>query len=205
LITDRRLYATDERMARERLLDAIGAAARAGVDLVQIRERDLDDRTLMSLATDAIARTAGTGARVIVNDRVDVALASRAAGVHLRSDSVPAPRVRAITAELTIGCSVHGSDEAAAIERNGGCDYLIAGTIFPTPSKADGHELLGVDGLRRVCATVCLPVLAIGGITVERAPDVAQAGAAGIAGIRIFGDPSTVADTVTRVRQSFDT
>lgn len=204
-ITNRRLYGDDESVAQERLLEAIGAAARAGVDLIQIRERDLDDRALLSLVRRAMVCVSETGARVFVNDRADLAIVAGAHGVHLRGDSVPASRVRDLASALIVGRSVHAVHEAVAAERQGGCEYLLAGTLFPTSSKAHGHALLGIDGLRRLCEAVRVPMVAVGGITVERAGDAARAGAAGVAGIRIFSDPSTTADVVARLRRSFDT
>lgn len=204
-ITNRRLYADDDRTAWARVLDAVRAAAVAGVDLIQIRERDLDGGALLTLAREAIARTTRTAARVLVNDRVDVAMAAGAHGVHLRGDSMPATRVRNLVPAFLIGRSVHGIDEASARDVHEGCDYLLAGTVFPTPSKAQGHALLGVDGLSRLCAVVRLPVIAVGGMSIERSAEVARAGAAGVAGIRLFADPSTVAETVVQLRRSFDT
>ena len=100
---------------------------------------------------------------------------------------------------------MHGVTEAIAVAAAGGCDYLLAGTVFSTPSKPETHPLLGVDRLRDLRALVPLPVLAIGGISVARAAEVARTGVSGIAGIRLFGDPSTVVENVTRVRRSFDT
>lgn len=199
------MYADDDRAASELLLDAIAAAARAGVDLIQIRERDLDDRELLLLVRAAVARSSGTVARVLVNDRTDIAIVAGARGVHLRGDSVPAARVRAIAPSMTIGRSVHSIDEAKAAEDQHGCDYLIAGTVFPTPSKAQTAALLGIDGLRRLCGTVTVPVFAVGGMTIDRVDAVLEAGAVGIAGIRLFADPSSVADTVSQLRRMFDT
>ena len=198
------MYADDERAAEARLLDAVSAAASAGVDLIQIREHDLDGGRLLRLVRDAVSRVAGTPARVIVNDRVDIAMAAGAAGVHLRGDSMPAARVRTIAPSLTIGRSVHTEEEASAAASQGGCDYLLAGTLFPTPSKPEAHVLLGLQGLRRMCAAVPVPVLAVGGITRDRAAEVARTGAAGVAGIRLFSDPSSVAETVALLRCSFD-
>lgn len=204
-ITNRRLYGDDDGIAQERLLGAIEAAARAGVDLIQIREPDLETRALAGLVRRAVASVRGTRARVLVNDRADVAIVAGAHGVHLRGDSFPAPRVRDIAPAMLVGRSVHGADEASAVEALGGCHYLIAGTVFPTPSKPSEHVLLGVGGLRRVCGAVRLPVLAVGGIEVDRANAVARAGAAGVAAIRLFSDAATVAETVARLRRSFDT
>jgi thiamine-phosphate pyrophosphorylase len=181
-------------------------AAHAGIDLIQIRERDLPDRELWELVIQAVRETAGTSARVIVNDRLDVALAARAAGVHLRGDSYPAMRARALAPdEFLIGRSVHSADEAMVAARAGGLDYVVLGTVFPSAAKANG---IGVDELARAVRAVHLPVLAIGGITRERAGDVARAGAAGIAAIGMFaaaGDRPALRALVQQLRRTFDT
>lgn len=184
----------------------IAGAASAGVDLVQIRERGLDDRALLSLTREAIAAVRGSGARVLVNDRLDVALAAGAAGVHLRGDSIPPSRARELAGEaFIIGRSVHGEAEAAAIEAEGGCDYLLFGAVFLTSSKPPGHPAAGLPALRGVCARVRIPVLAIGGISVGGAAGVAEAGAAGVAAIALFRESHDLQATVRALRQAFDT
>ncbi len=183
-VTDRRRGADPSLLA---LVERIAAAARAGVPFVQIRERDLDDRSLAALVRDSVAAVSGTGARVVVNDRADVAIAAGAAGVHLRGDGIPAPRIRDIApASFLIGRSVHGVAEARAVEETGGCDYLFFGTVFPSAGKAAGHPVAGVDALARVCAAVTRPVIAIGGVGAANAAAIAAAGAAGAAAIGAF-------------------
>ena len=188
LVTDRRRLAGGDDhadAARGRLVAWIARAVRAGVDLIQIRERDLDARSLARLVEDAIAVARPAGARVVVNDRLDVALACGAEGVHLRGDSLPPRAARTLAPPgFLIGRSVHGVAEAARVA--GEVDYLIAGTVFATPSKPPDHPLLGLDGLAAVVRAVRVPVLAIGGITLERLPEVAATGAAGVAGIGMF-------------------
>jgi thiamine-phosphate pyrophosphorylase len=198
---------TDRAAGGERaLLALIGTAARAGVDLIQIRERDLDAGALAGLTRDAIDAVSGTAARIVVNDRLDVALAAGAAGVHLRGDGLPAARARTIVPEgFLIGRSVHSEDEAARIEAAGGCDYLMFGTVFPSASKPADHRAAGLDALTRVCARVRIPVIAIGGITVSVAGDVRRAGAAGVAAIGAFTPGSDPVEFVRAVRPSFDT
>lgn len=200
-------FVTDRRAIGDRALIAlVRDAARAGVDLIQIRERDLDDRALVALTRAAVAAVRGTPARVIVNDRTDAALAAGAAGVHLRGDSIPAPRVRAMTGpDFVIGRSVHDEDEAAAVDAEGGCNYLIFGTVFPSSSKPSGHQAAGLAALGRVCTRVRVPVLAIGGISADRAREVAAAGATGVAAIQLFAAATDLAETVRAVRQAFDT
>lgn len=187
-------------------LHTIRESARAGVDLIQVREPQLEARPLLALVRGAIDAVAGTGARVLVNDRLDVALAAGAAGVHLRGDSIHAPDARRLAPEgFLIGRSVHSVEEAVAAERAGGCDYLVFGTVFPSPGKPAGHAIAGVDALARVCAAVPLPVLAIGGASVDNAALIAAAGAAGVAAMRLFAPRVGAAEAIRAVRRLFDT
>lgn len=168
------------------LVTQVRRAAEAGVHLVQIRQPQLDGGPLLRLVERCLAAIGGTGARLLVNDRVDVALAAGAHGVHLRHASLPAARVRTMVPPgFLIGRSVHTADEAALVSGDGGLDYLIAGTVFPSASKP-GVEGIGVDGLRAVVAATPLPVLAIGGMTMESVRDLAGTGAAGFAAIGMF-------------------
>jgi thiamine-phosphate diphosphorylase len=170
------------------LVDRIGAAARAGVHLVQIRQRDWDGGALAQLVTAAVLAVRGTRARVLVNDRLDVALAAGAHGVHLRGDSISAPRVRRVTpAGFIVGRSVHSPEEAEEVARGGGLDYLIFGTVFSTSSKPDAR-CAGIGPLSVGSARVTLPVLAIGGMAPERLAVIADSGAAGFAAIGLFAD-----------------
>lgn len=170
------------------LVDRVAAAAHAGVHLIQIRERDLDGRGLTHLVERCVLAVRGTTARIVVNDRLDVALAAGAHGVHLRADSVPAPRARAIVSRrFVVGRSVHSRDEAECADRDGGLDYLIFGTVFESRSKP-GVEPAGPDALAAVAAATTLPVLAVGGMAPDRVHQVAKAGAAGIAAIELFAD-----------------
>jgi len=187
LVTDRRRICPSGRFdaARRCIVEQARHAVEAGVDLVQIRERDLEASELLSLAADVVRLTRGTTTRVIVNDRLDVALAAGADGVHLRADSLPPSAARSIApAGFLIGRSVHRLDEAVCVAPD--VDYLIAGTVFSTPSKPDGAPLLGVGGLSSIAAAVRVPVLAIGGISIERVGQVAETGAAGVAAVGLF-------------------
>ena len=174
------------------LHDSIRRAAAAGAGWIQIREKDLDSRSLVELARFAIAETRETSARVLVNDRLDVALAANAAGVHLGENSLPVEVVtewRRSTGRLDflIGASCHSLESARAAER-GGADYVFFGPVFATPSKAAFGAPQGTERLREVCASVGIPVLAIGGVNVGNARECISAGAAGIAAIRLFQD-----------------
>jgi thiamine-phosphate pyrophosphorylase len=216
LVTDRRRVApagaTDDAAAR-RVVAQARFAVEAGVDLLQIRERDLEAAALAALVRAVVTVTRGSRTRVVVNDRVDVALACGADGVHLRGDSMPPTAIRRLApSPFLIGRSVHG---VADLDGARGADYLIAGSVFASASKPADHRLLGVAGLRAVAAAAAVPVLAIGGITVERVAEVAAAGAAGIAAIGLFvrgGDAAAggrracaLADIVAQTRTRFDT
>ena len=179
-------------------------AVDAGVDLIHIRERDLDAAALTSLVLRVVELTRGSRTRVVVNDRLDVALACGADGVHLRGDSLPPARVRSIVPRgFLIGRSVHARDEALAVAPD--VDYLIAGTVFPTASKPGRTDLLGVQGLASIASAVSVPVLAIGGVAPERAGELAAAGAAGIAALALFADPDRpIKDVVLALRARFN-
>lgn len=182
-VTDRRRFhlSTDDLMLRA------ANAVRAGVDAVQVRERDLSDRDLVGVARRVVELAAGSKTRVLVNDRPDIAIAAGAAGVHLRGDSAPASRVRTIAPEaFLIGRSVHSLADVDAAVADGGCDYLLFGTVFPSEGKPDGHPVAGVERLAEACRRSPLPVIAIGGMTEARADAVRRAGAAGFAAVGMF-------------------
>jgi thiamine-phosphate pyrophosphorylase len=188
-------------------LPALAAtAARAGVDVIQLRERGLEDRSLLALAAAVRLAIAGTRTRLVVNERIDVALAAGADGVHLPGSAVTCARARTILADgFLVGRSVHSAAEAIAAEGSGGCDYLVFGTVFESESKPAGHRAAGLSALADVCAAVRLPVLAIGGITPARVPAVVKAGAAGIAAIGLFaaGGERELRDAVGQIRLAF--
>jgi thiamine-phosphate pyrophosphorylase len=216
LVTDRRrLVPPDapEPVAIRCLLTALHHAIEAGVDLIQVRERDLEARVLAGLVREIVAAAQGTATRVVVNDRLDVAMACGADGVHLRRTSIGVASVRQIAPPpFIVGRSVHSRDDVAALA---GADYAIAGTVFRSASKPDEHRLLGLEGLRELAATAPCPVLAIGGVTVARVDEIAASGAAGVAAIGLFmhdDDPAgggcrarPLKDLVARLRRRFDT
>lgn len=195
----------------EAIVAQAAEAARAGVDIVQVRELELDAAPLIALVARTVDAVDGTGARVLVNDRLDVALAAGAHGVHLRADSYPAARVRSIApAGFLVGRSVHAVDEAAAVAAAGDADFLVFGTVFHSASKPHGHQPAGLESLARVVdAAAGVPVLAIGGVNVGTMPLVAAAGAAGAAAIGLFlpgeaGAGRTMGETVSALRRAFD-
>jgi thiamine-phosphate diphosphorylase len=204
---------TDRR--RLPILAHVAAAADAGVDWVQIREPDLPAAELYDVVRHAVVTVSGSAARtrIIVNDRLDVALAAGAHGVHLRGTSFEASRVRmermvrmaaaAGGRDFLIGRSVHSVDEALTAEAGGGLDYLVFGTIFRTSSKPEGHQLAGPEALRAAVAACRLPILGIGGITLENVDRVAATGAAGVAAIGLFLDSRSITADVASIRRSF--
>lgn len=190
LVTDRTLVAPEARtpaagrLALERWLDE---ALDADLDLIQIRERDLDARALVALVRGVIARRGTRPVRLLVNERADVALAAGADGVHLRADGPAVPNVRALSpGRWMVGRSVHALDE---IREHATADYLLFGTVFSGGSKGDAGRTQGLDVLARAAAASLVPLLAIGGITPERAAAVLAAGAAGVAAIGAFLPP----------------
>jgi thiamine-phosphate diphosphorylase len=195
---------TDRR--RLPILAHAAAAVDAGIDWLQIREPDLPAAELYEVVRHAVAEASGPAARtrIIVNDRLDVALAAGAHGVHLRGTSFDASRARALAAEdFLIGRSVHSVEEAMAADVGGGLNYLIFGTVFPTNSKPEGHPLAGPEALRAAVAACRLPILGIGGITLENVDRVAATGAAGVAAIGLFlGSQSMEAD-IASIRRRF--
>ena len=173
------------------LLRLIRGAARAGIDLVQIREAALTDRQLLQLTSGAVAAVSDTAARILVNDRADVAIAAGAHGVHLRADSVSAGHIRTLSPPgFIVGRSVHSRAEAIDAARSG-VDYLVAGTVYPTPSKPGRISWLGTSGLADIVRAVDVPVLAIGGVAADKVWDLAATGAAGVAAIGLFADVPT--------------
>jgi len=179
----------------------IEGLAAAGVDGAQMREKHLDDRRLYEIVGIA-RRRLPPQVRLLVNGRADVALAAGADGVHLPAAGLPVAALRErFGPELMIGRSTHAPEEVAAA-RDAGADYVTFGPVYPTPSKAAYGPPPGLDGLRRAVASG-LPVLALGGVDAGRLEEVAAAGAAGAAGIRVFQDPSGLPDLVRRARELF--
>jgi thiamine-phosphate pyrophosphorylase len=213
-VTDRRsLSGVETQEARQALLSRIEAAAAAGVDWIQIREKDLSGRDCSSLTREALQCAIKSSApdriptRIFVNDRLDVALSEGAGGVHLGESSVPVEEARRLVLARSpqkvflIGVSCH-SPEAAKSAAISVADYLFFGPVFATPSKAAYGAPQGLERLAEVCRAVSIPVLAIGGITVENAVACLRAGASGIAAIRMFQDASDLPSVVGILRGS---
>ena len=178
---DFRLYlVTDRKQSGGRpLVEAVKAALEGGVRAVQLREKDLGGRDLYFLARDLRNLTARYGACLLINDRIDVALAVEADGVHLGQASLPVTEARKLLGpEKLIGVSTHSLDEIAGAA---GADFLVFGPVYFTPSKAAYGEPQGLSRLREAVAQSSLPVFAIGGVTTEKLPEVCTAGAYGVA------------------------
>ena len=215
-VTDRKGLGCEVDHQREALLKCVAIAAGADVDWIQIREKDLSGKELSSLTRAAVAQTkqiserSGTRTRIVVNDRLDVALSEHTGGVHLGEQSLPVHHVckwraakpdLAARGEFLVGVSCHSALDAASAARDG-ADYIFFGPVFATPSKAPFGAPQGLERLAKVCSSVSIPVLAIGGITLDNAYDCFAAGAAGIAAIRLFQDAENLASLVSGLRAS---
>ncbi len=175
LITDRKAVAANE------LIATVRAAVRSGVDALQLREKDLDSRTLLSLAIELRQVTREQGAKLLINDRIDVALAAAADGVHLPASSfLPADARTLLGQRAVIGVSTHSLAEALVAQASG-ADYILFGPVFDTPSKRAFGLPQGVMALRAVAAAVRIPVIAVGGIDATNIPEILQHGARGVA------------------------
>jgi len=176
LITDRRLFTDDNS-----LFAAVEEALKGGVKAVQLREKDLETRSLLRMAYTLRELTSGYGAKLFINDRVDVALAVDADGVHLGGESMPAYAARkAAGAAILIGVSAHSIEEAKKAEAEG-ADFITFGPIFETPSKMKYGHPLGPGLLGEAREKISIPFFAIGGIKKERVGSVLAYGATGIA------------------------
>jgi len=191
-ITDRQQFPGDAQEQEQRLLAKIAECAAAGIEYVQLREKDLDTRVLEELALKAMAALGGSRTQLLINSRTDVALACGAHGVHLPANDLAASEVRAIFAradksEPVIGVSTHSASEVALAEAHG-ASFVVFGPVFEKNGSANPD---GLEQLRRIChraeaAQPPMPVWALGGITLENAQQCVVAGAAGIAAIRLF-------------------
>jgi thiamine-phosphate pyrophosphorylase len=173
---------TDRHQTRGRPLSEICRAAwRAGVRAVQLREKDLPTRPLLALARDLTQDACAHNGRLLVNERVDLALTLGLAGVHLPSAGLP-PAVarRILPAESLIGVSTHSPEEVVLAEA-AGADFVVLGPVFATPSKHALGAPIGLTAVSRARARCRIPIFGIGGITTDRVRDVRSAGAHGVA------------------------
>ena len=212
-VTDRQSLAGGNASSIDSLLRKIEGVISAGVDWVQIREKDLAGKEVAGLVREALRKAAefpkGPGTtRILVNDRVDVAIAERAGGVHLAENSLHLEDVKELVRRVgaayardnfLVGVSCHSCD-AAEVASGSGADYIFFGPVFATPSKAAFGAPQGLERLEQVCRAVSVPVIAIGGVSPENATSCLVAGAAGIAAIRLFQDAPDVKSQVASLR-----
>ena len=197
-------------LARPRALsDVVREALAAGAPTVQLRLKSASARELLEAAQTLMPIVRSAGALFIVNDRLDVALAAGADGVHLGPDDPPVKDVRrvadarsGVADTFIVGYSTDTTDEAARAEAEG-ADYLGVGAVYATANKSDAGDVIGLKGLRRVVKAVSIPVVAIGGITPERAPAVAKTGACGSATIGAVMSATEPAEAVRELLLPF--
>jgi thiamine-phosphate pyrophosphorylase len=209
LITDRTALLRSSEITYDDLprlqLDVIAEAARAGCQLIQIREKDMGAKSLGAFTRAAIERARPHGARVLLNDRLDVAMAAGADGVHLRASSIPAREVRAAAAQrglddFMIGVSTHSIAEARVAEE-GGADFIVCGPVYDTPSKRAYGPPLGLERFAEICAAVKIPTLAMGGVNLSNYREPLRRGAAGVAGIGLFADVENLEQTIRSITE----
>jgi len=219
-ITDRSQFGGDEPTLRRALLAKIAEATRAGIDYIQLREKDLDTKELEVLAREAVtavrnsailkASTSEIGTRILINSRTDVALAAGADGVHLRADDISPDEVRLVLKGSTIVAkhflvaeSCHSIQDVRRAEA--AANFAVFGPVFEKKNgeksektSTPANRPVGIDALREACRAT-IPVLALGGVTIENAASCLEAGAAGVAGIRLFQD-NKIEDVVRALR-----
>lgn len=184
--------------------DVARAAVAGGATALQLRDKESPGRALVATARRLVALANPAGVPVVVNDRVDVALAAGADGVHVGEDDLPVADARRLLGpERIVGASA-GTVEAARRAEQEGADYLGVGPVFPTATKTDAGEAIGLDGLRKIVAAVRVPVVGIGGITVENAGQVVLAGAAGVAVVSAVAGADDMVEATRRLRQAVD-
>jgi thiamine-phosphate pyrophosphorylase len=202
--------AADDPTENTEIVEHIRAAIDAGADWVQIREKGQPGHEVLALTRAAVALGKTKGASVIVNDRLDVALAAGATGVHLGGESMPVREVsqwcRAENAprEFMIGVSCHSLEEARAVESSG-ASYIFFGPVFDSPSKRAFGQPQGLTRLSEVCRTLGIPTIAIGGVDESNGLECLRAGAAGVAAIRLFQQPrkpGELAEAIARLHGS---
>jgi len=193
-------YITDRRSLHDDLPCQIGSALEAGVDLIQIREKDLPTRELYELARGVLSLENPAQTRILLNERVDVSRAAGAAGVHLPSNSLAPSRIRSIAPpDFLVGVSCHSLEEVRRAEAEG-ADYIVFGPVFPTSSKMKYGGPLGLPALTEAAGAVRIPVLALGGVTLENAGLCLGGGVAGIAGISLFQESANLSVDVATLR-----
>jgi thiamine-phosphate pyrophosphorylase len=215
-ITDRSQFSGNERARRQALVAKVGEATRCGIDYIQLREKDLNTRELEMLAREAVAALRNSalpnfginqiGSRILINSRTDIALAAEADGVHLRADDITPIEVRQVqklsaclshpNQHFLVTASCHSIKDVKRAESDG-VDFAVFAPVFEK-NNSPGARLTGLAALREACRAK-VPVLALGGVTTENAGLCVEAGAAGVAGIRLFQD-NKIEDVVRALR-----
>jgi thiamine-phosphate pyrophosphorylase len=207
-LSSRLLVVTDRHQTKGRpLVPLLQRVLTAGITAIQLRERDLSTRELVTLAREVQNITASCRSQLLINDRIDVALAMEGVGVHLRSDSLPLSVARRLLGPGNLlGMSVHSVEEALLAQTQG-ADYIVLGPIYETPSKQMFGPPLGIHTLEKACTLVRIPIIGIGGVTAARAREMRHAGAFGAAVITailgaddIESATRELLDAVTRVQ-----
>ena len=181
-LSSRLLVVTDRHQTNGRpLVPLLQQVLTAGAPAIQLRERDLSARDLVTLAREVQTVMGSSTSQLLINDRIDVALALEGVGVHLRSNSLPLSVARRMLgAQRLLGSSVHSVEEGLLAESQG-ADYLVLGPIYETPSKQMFGPPLGIHTLEKACTLVRIPIIGIGGVTAARAREMRRAGAFGAA------------------------
>ena len=181
-LSSRLLVVTDRHQTNGRpLVPLLQQVLTAGAPAIQLRERDLSARELVTLAHEVQVVTASHRSQLLINDRIDVALALEGVGVHLRSNSLPVTVARQMLGtQRLLGISAHSVEEAIQVESQG-ADYVVLGPIYETPTKQMYGPPLGIHTLEKACRLVRIPILGIGGVTAARAREMRRAGAFGAA------------------------
>lgn len=179
---------TDKRL-KPNVVKSVEEALQGGAPAIQLRLKESPTIEMVEIGREVRRLTREYGALYFVNDRVDVALATDADGVQLGVEDMPIRIVRErLAPHLIVGASVHSVEEALRAQREG-AHFLGAGSVYPTSTKP-GAKVIGLEGLREIVMSVGLPVVAIGGITAERVPEVIEAGAVGVAVVSaVMGSP----------------
>jgi len=212
LISSRQIFRhspeIDEGRAQQIQIEVIAKAAEGGCRLIQVREKDLSDQELTDFTRRAISVARPHGAKVLVNGRIEVALAAGADGLHLPASSIEPAAAREIFArkglkDFLIGASTHSLAEARKAE-SGGADFIVCGPLYETATKLVYGSPMGIDCFARICREVKLPVIAIGGITLANFHEPLANGAAGIAAIGLFADPENIMKKIEKIISYLD-
>lgn len=202
---DVRVYVVTDRGFRGRSHEEVARAALdGGATILQLRDKRATGRELVEWARRLCGLARSRGVPVVVNDRVDVALAAEAAGAHVGEEDLPVADARRLLGPGRIVGASAGTVEEALQAQQQGADYLGVGPVFPTATKPDAGEAIGPEGLRRIVQAVRIPVVAIGGITVDNAAEAIRAGAAGVAVISAVASAEDMVEATRRLREAVD-